>query len=328
MIKKEKKIIISVVLLLFFGLSLTWVLWKPSGSVAMSDRPAIDESGYLAENIVRDSSTGKYWWVFSDRNVMGIRMASSPDLMHWEVENNLLIEDSPVDSVCIRRFGGIYYLFYSKCFGEGNRRGNLWMCSSSKVNGNFSSSQLVLDVGKLGDWDDNRVSEPDLVWKDGRYYLFFMGEDSKDYEKIGYAVSVSPSGPFVKYINNPVLSGSDLYRLKWNSGHDRAADPDIFQIEEGYIIQHTACKTSKENWSIGWAFTKDFITFKVMEDPILTASSWAGGAVSRGGLIQVKDKYYMSFAGYDSATMKYGKCGLVEIKNFEELKNKLLLSDR
>jgi len=195
------------------------------------------------------------------------------------------------------------------------------MCSSSKVNEGFSSSQLVLEKGALDSWDANRVSEPDLVWKDGKYYLFYMGKDSKNYEKIGYAISNSPSGPFVKYGNNPVLSGSSLYELKWNSGHSRATNPDVFQIDEGYIIQNTACKISKDNWSIGWSFTKDFISFRTMIVPVLTTSSWSG-AVSGGGIIKVKGKYYMSFTRSDGEIMR---CELAEINNFEELKNKIVL---
>jgi predicted GH43/DUF377 family glycosyl hydrolase len=243
-------------------------------------------------------------------------MASSSDLNKWEVSD--LQIGTNANSSFIVRFGGIWYVYFS----EGK---NIFVCISDKIDSGYSDPILILSVGERDAWDSLEISGPNVIWKDGRYYLFYAGEDKDRTKTVGYAVSISSSGPFIKNVNNPVLIGSELIVWKWNSGQDKAMDPSVFQIDEGYIVQHTACRISNYGWSIGWAFTKDFVTFKVMEFPVLTSGSWARDSVSGGGIIQIGDKYYMSFVGYDSGTMKYGKCGLVEIKNFEELKKKIIL---
>lgn len=283
------------------------------GELKIDDSKTINIDGYVAENIVYDEVTNRYWWIFSDRNDFGIRLASSTNLEKWDIEKECII-GANADSACLKKFGDIWYIYYGKydTLDPSCSIANIYMTKSSFVNRNYSYPILVLKVGnEEGDWDGLRVSEPDVICVNGAYLLFYMGEDTDKIERVGYAISDNPEGNFVKYRDNPVLVGSSDSENKWNSGKDKAADPFILPIYDGYLIQYTACSKDKKNWTIGWAFTKDFFEFKSMESPILVNRKVISeGAVVRGGIIKIGKKYIMSFSVVDV----FCKLSMLEIK--------------
>lgn len=80
------------------------------------------------------------------------------------------------------------------------------------------------------------VSEgPTVIKRNGKYYFFYSANDfrNKDYA-VGYAVSDSPYGPWVKYEGNPILSRSDIKRN--GAGHG-----DLFLDATGVLryVFHT-----------------------------------------------------------------------------------------
>lgn len=285
---------------------------KYDGELQINDSQTINIDGYAAENIVYDEVTNKYWWIFSDRNDYSIRLASSYDLIKWDIEKDHII-DPNVDSACLKKFGDTWYIYYGQ-YDDSNSdclTANIYMIKSSFVNKNYSYPTLILKVSNEdGDWDQLRVSEPDVIYVKGAYLLFYMGENSNRVEKVGYAISDSPDGGFVKYVDNPVLVGTPAEYNQWNSGLDKAADPFVLPIGDGYLIQYTACNKDKKNWTIGWAFTKDFFEFKSMESPILTTGKDPTKlAVVRGGILKIGKKYIMSF----SVVGVYCKLSMLEI---------------
>jgi len=300
-------------IVLFFILNISY----PS-LVKMSTGASLDTDGFLGENIVYDEVTLSYWWIFSDRTDHTIKLARSSDLVTWETDQTFETE-SFSDSACIRRFGDFWYILYGKQFDDKLNRTNLWMIKSTIINSGYSDPELILKVGdKITDWDYRRVTEPDIVFKDGLYYLFYMGESEDKYEKIGYAVSPSIDGPFIKYDNNPVLSGTAYF--SWNSGKDKAADPYVERLGDVFVIQHTACSVGKREWNIGLAITKDFVNFYCPNYPVLVAdqnNQWFSEGVSRGGLILIGDKWKISYAGYNLDCHYGGRSGISEI----DLKN-------
>lgn len=104
-------------------------------------------------------------------------------------------------------------------------------CSENKVKGKNTSQIYVVEMESMvkikepaqhklllspeqpwetqsGDWLWNEG--PDILKHDGRYYLFYSANFYADRKySIGYAVSESPTGPFVKYDGNPVLAATE-----------------------------------------------------------------------------------------------------------------------
>lgn len=125
------------------------------------------------------------------------------------IDPNLYIDDN-----------GSMYLYYSRD------------CSENIVNG-FHVSQIyvvemedythlregrepVLCLTPGQPWELPEGAEylwnegPDLLKKDGTYYLFYSGGFYEDRTySMGYAVSDSPRGPFTKYAGNPVISSTE-----------------------------------------------------------------------------------------------------------------------
>jgi hypothetical protein len=276
-----------------------------SSSVRTSNKPSLKIDGYLGENIIRDSLTASYWWIFSDRISNSIKLARSSNLIDWEVDGTVA---ENADSACLRRFGGIWYVFY----GSENK---IWMIKSDVVNVNYSRPLLILEPSiNVEDWDYFQVSDPDIIWDDGLYYLFYTGESNDRVYKIGYSVSKSLGEKFSKYENNPVVNGSSFWDFSWNSGKNKASNPFVEKIGDNFVIQHTACFISNRNWNIGLTISKDLKTFYSSKGPMITGknSDWSSEGVMRGGLFEVNDEWYVSYSGYKTGDL-YGKSGISKV---------------
>jgi beta-xylosidase len=61
-------------------------------------------------------------------------------------------------------------------------------------------------------WENGRsfstVEGPFTIRHNGLYYLFYSGNDWQSNYAMGYATGKSPTGPFTKYLGNPILRGT------------------------------------------------------------------------------------------------------------------------
>jgi hypothetical protein len=140
----------------------------------------------------------------------------------------------------VLKSGNNYYVYYTKIpkadpkyWGAGYWGASVW-CAVSKDEG-YSWNEIgeVLAVGKKGNWDSQSVFTPNILYANGKYYLFYTGvkptpgnvkgefenNNITDITAIGVAVSDSPTGPFKKSNENPILKVSvepekfDSYRV-------------------------------------------------------------------------------------------------------------------
>jgi len=294
----------------------------------------IATTGYLAENIVYDSVTSKYWWVFEDRSVSPsvIRLASATDIDGpWTVEANPVISETghSLNSPCIVKFDDYWYIYYGRDDDATPSPSDIYVQKSSSVNSGYSASGItnpILTRGNDGEWDSRRVLEPYVFKENNTYYLFYMGEDTTNlYEKTGYAISSSPTGPFTKYAGNPVLSGDSP--SGWNGGQDKAADPFVFKKDGIFYIGITACESDKTGWTIGFFKTTDFINFsEVDHNPILRHGeygSWDDSYVLRGAVSEFSGIFYFPYTGYDGFSYRMGMTTLqfdVEVAEIDQSK--------
>lgn len=279
----------------------------------------ISTPNYLAENIVYDSVTAKYWWVFSDvsSSPFVIRMASatSPD-GPWTVEGSPVISEAGhwVFSPHIVKFGEYWYIYYDRNDGLVTTAADVWVQKSSSVNTGYSTTGIsnpILTRGTSGQWDERRATEPYAFQEGNTYYLFYMGEDVANlYEKTGYATSSSPTGGFTKYGSNPVLSGHSELGY-WNSGQDKAADPFVFKKDGTFYIGVSAVTSGKEVYgTIGFFKTTDFVNFtEVNFNPVLPRGrpgNWDDVSVIRGAVSEFGGTYYLSYAGNGGSGYRMG----------------------
>lgn len=267
-------------------------------------------SGRLVENIVYDSVTEKYWWIFRDGNTgtVGVRLASadslSTDPCDWTIQAGLVVTSGTAPYIA--QFGDDWYIYFQYDY-------KIYVVTSSSVNTDYGSWIRVLSEGVGADgWCDFRVDEPAVIYHEGDYYMWFMGEDETGgYEKIGVAVCSTPTGTFTLLNNDePVLTGSS-FAGNWNSGKDRAADPYVWTMDGKWYVGVTACQTDKTDWDIGYFETTDFIHYRSVSDlnPILrrgSAGSWDDDRLVRGGILLDDGTYYVSYTGRRSGTSYSG----------------------
>jgi len=136
--------------------------------------------------------------------------------------------------------GRTYYVYYTKIpdakpkyWGAGYWGASVW-CASSEDEG-FSWTEVgeMLRVGEKGKWDSQAVFTPNILSAKGKYYLFYTGvkptpgnadgefenNNLTDITAIGIAVSDTPTGPFKRISEEPILKVSvepekfDSYRV-------------------------------------------------------------------------------------------------------------------
>ncbi len=138
------------------------------------------------------------------------------------------------------KVGQTYYVYYTKIpdaepkhWGAGYWGASVWCARSDDEGFSWTEVGEMLDVGKKGQWDSQAVFTPNMLYANGKYYLFYTGvkptpgnaggefenNNITDITAIGVAVSDSPTGPFKRVCEEPILKVSveaekfDSYRV-------------------------------------------------------------------------------------------------------------------
>jgi len=103
--------------------------------------------------------------------------------------------------------------------------------------------EVLLRPG-ITNWEGILCEAPWMIKHDGTYYLMYSGNAATvpDYA-IGYATSMNPMGPFIKYFGNPILDTDWDYDF-WGPGHNSAVKDENGKL---WMFYHT--KTSPDT---GW----------------------------------------------------------------------------
>jgi len=269
-------------------------------------------------NIVYDSATVKYWWVFEDRSYtinanLIIRLASATNIVGpWTVEPGAIIQERGVFCMAphIVKFGNTWYIYYGRS-ANGYEAPDVYVRASANVNGPYSGqgiSNPVLGRGPAGAWDGLRAYEQYVFQANGLYYLFYMGQNgtssagSNAYELTGYATSSSPTGPFTKYSRNPILPPQNH---GWDSGYDSLADPFVFDKNGVYYLGVSASSVPgyhSQRSAIGLYTTTDFINYVYSGELLAPAGGnlWDGVGTLRGAVSMFNGVYYLPYSGCDN----------------------------
>ncbi len=78
------------------------------------------------------------------------------------------------------------------------------------------------ESGPLGEWDSWKVHDPGITVYQGKYWLYYKGQQSGRFpfeSKIGVAIADHPEGPYVKHPLNPLTnSGHEIWVWPYKSG--------------------------------------------------------------------------------------------------------------
>ena len=125
-------------------------------------------------------------------------------------------------------------MYYTKVYGRSpGYWGTVWYATSKDECYNWEEQGEVLGIGKKDMFDSQATFTPNILYTNGKYYLYYTGvkptPDNKkgafennsttDITGIGVAVSDSPDGPFIRVKKEPILKVSpepdkfDSYRV-------------------------------------------------------------------------------------------------------------------
>ena len=186
-----------------------WVrgsLWQPQIVAGEDGRFYLYYCGLNDEGSLRigvasaDSLTGPY---------VDVHDAPLFDLGYANIDPNLYVDDD-----------GRMYMYYSRDCSEnvvdGHHVSQIYVVEMADYTHVKECAEHILCITPEQQWEllnnaDYQWNEgPDILKHDGTYYLFYSGGfyGDKSYS-MGYATSSSPTGPFVKYEGNPIISTTE-----------------------------------------------------------------------------------------------------------------------
>lgn len=142
-----------------------------------------------------------------------------------------------IDSFVFRDDDGKYYLYHVR-FNNGNY---IWVAEFDLKAGKIKPETLTKCFNQTEPWEATPnfksgpiMEGPTVVKMKGKYYLFYSANHFKNIDySVGYAVSDSPMGPWVKYEGNPILHSSIV-------GENGSGHGDLFEGTDGqlYYVYH------------------------------------------------------------------------------------------
>lgn len=132
------------------------------------------------------------------------------------------------------KVNNIYYVYYTKIYGRApGYWGTIWYAISLDEGYTWKEQGKILGLGKKDMFDAQATFTPNVLFSNGKYYLYYTGvkptpgnakgefenNSTTDITAIGVAMSDSPEGPFTRVNEEPILKVSiepekfDSYRV-------------------------------------------------------------------------------------------------------------------
>jgi predicted GH43/DUF377 family glycosyl hydrolase len=259
-------------------------------------------------SVIYDSTTHMYrMWFTSLAYGYGaafrVSYALSPDGNEWYIYSKnpvftggpLLSFDPMVQFPRVIFDGKEYKMYYT-----GNRVEGLRIGLATSIDGKLwqrFSNNPILDLGNPGTWDFQSNAYCDVIFDDGKYYMWYTGGDGV-HPAIGMATSTDGIS-WTKYPGNPVFRQSVA---GWDSGV--VLSPAVVKANGMFYMFYlgqealTCC-----TYSIGVAHSADGITWARSPLPILMPEgSWEGTTLGDLDVVYHDSTFHMWYSAVSAYT--------------------------
>lgn len=159
------------------------------------------------------------------------------------------------------------------------------------------SSQPVVNIGASGSWDSQQVSAPSVIYNNGQYQMWYIGNNS-GLNKLGLATS--PDGTtWTKYTSNPVL---DL------SGDNSTINQRTVLFIDGKYKMWFGVNNNNEKQNIYYAYSTDgkaWTTPTVLFNPL--PGSWEENYNASPNVEYINGTYVMYYEGNGNGSCSIGR---------------------
>ena len=147
-------------------------------------------------------------------------------------------------------------------------------------------------------WDYNRVTEPEIIFDDGEYRMYYTGQGDVQ-GSIGLAFSTDGIN-WTNSSNNPVLLPGSYG--SWDQS--AVAAPTVIKDETGYKLYYHGWSDEYGNWDIGLATSTDGINRVKYPTPVMYGSSGWEYQLGPSSIIKINGTYYLYYLGRNLPTLK------------------------
>ncbi len=180
-------------------------LWKKESTLALHKDNSYGDRWFWAPQVHYSEQLKKFFMYYTVNEHLAVATSDSPLGPFVQEVKQQLLSEKAIDSSFFLDDDGKAYLYYTK-FDNGSE---IWIAElyDDLLYLNTGTARRCIRVSQSWEVERGTVNEaPFVVKHDGRYYMTYSAnEDESAYYGIGYAVSDSPAGPWVKFDENPIL---------------------------------------------------------------------------------------------------------------------------
>ena len=226
--------------------------WEPQGIVFSYTDESWAYTNFWAPEVLERN--GKFYLFYTarergtERLHIGLATSNSPTGPFVDERNEPLLglDFGNIDGSPLITEDGRIFLYFSRDCSEnvvnGIHRSDIYVIELSEDFQPIGDPQFLMSP--LQEWETQSIQRhwrwveaPIVIYLDGTYYMTYSANPYWSfYYGIGVATSTSPTGPFTRYENNPVVAGNHEQGIS-GPGHN-----GIFRSHDGtrtYIVYHT-----------------------------------------------------------------------------------------
>lgn len=298
---------------IFMAESSDGIRWKSSDNPLLPPFNKWGERGFEGESkgpfVFKED--GSYYLGFEsfDGSFNRIYLATFMDSESLKVLDKALLdvgagddwESYGVSGGTVMKDGGVYRLWYS---GHDKYKYRIGYAESEDgINWKRSDKNPVMDTGTEGSWDSSCAAYPSIIKDGGIYKMWYYGYGKDMPPSIGYATS--KDGIYWERYPDAVLSPGNTGM--WDSYF--VGYPSVIKEGDKYLLWYAAIDNPYGPWKIGYAESKDGISWVRHDEPVLDVGQygeWDESGISYPKVIKEGNKYTLWYGGIDGGSLRIG----------------------
>ena len=253
---------------------------------------------------------GSYWNFYSgfDGKTWHTGLAMSLDGVSWDKRGKVLSPDPgtwegsyiAANGSALLVDGRFYYWFQSGSTPEGRLEdppARIGLARSLDGRQWGKEPRPVLGPGPWMSWDERAVADPYVIRLEGRFFLYYLGQDRARRQRLGVAAS-DDGVHWTKLRNNPILELGGPGSLDENG----LGEPAVWSSNGFYWLLYTG-RNAKENRRLGLAKSRNGVTWQKVAPPNLEGiGEWDSRVVCDPDVEILPQGVRIWFGGGDVAT--------------------------